>query len=124
MKRLTLDCYWGSSTKFITDDASGTVSLTFNDDEDEVAYLWGLVVEEQSRKQGLGSLLMDAAESYAREKGYEYTKLCAELRTPWIIDWYERRGYKKIDMTTYPDKEERENVVYMYKELYKINEKS
>lgn len=111
--------YWGESIKYITDDASGMISVTFDywdEDDDNVAYISSLVVSEDKRGQGIGKTLLHEAENAIRNKGYNYAKLCVEKSNEWVVDWYKREGYREVNMNGY-DEEDRKYLLWMVKDI-------
>jgi ribosomal protein S18 acetylase RimI-like enzyme len=65
-------------------------------ESDAQAYIGMLTVQPDGQRAGLGSLILHAAEQYARE----HWRACAACMTviaqrPELIDWYRRRGYQR-----------------------------
>jgi GNAT superfamily N-acetyltransferase len=55
----------------------------------------------ETRGKGLGNKLMDAAENFAKEKGYQYIR--AETLSFQAKPFYEKRGYKVFgELPDYP----------------------
>lgn len=61
------------------------------------------------RCQGYGTLLVNFAENWAREKGYTHMMLELTQPTDWVQphtkrleDWYVKRGYVQIDTKPFP----------------------
>ena len=61
---------------------------------DARAEISGLVVDERYRSQGVGPLLLDRAEQWAREKGCRTIGLRSNVVRDRAHAFYERRGYK------------------------------
>lgn len=60
---------------------------------DPMKNILGIAVSDQHRRQGIGSLLLDAAESWARDSGAECVRLISgETRTD-AHAFYQSRGY-------------------------------
>ncbi|HZI89561.1 MAG TPA: GNAT family N-acetyltransferase [Candidatus Polarisedimenticolia bacterium] len=57
------------------------------------AEVGGLVVDEEARGQGMGRALMAAAESWARERGYERLTLRSNVVRDEAHRFYQRLGY-------------------------------
>jgi GNAT superfamily N-acetyltransferase len=57
------------------------------------ADLGGIVVDEQHRGQGIGALLLAAAEQWARERGCENLQVRSNALRAEAHRFYERRGY-------------------------------
>jgi GNAT superfamily N-acetyltransferase len=63
------------------------------------AYLGMLTVKPDIQARGLGKTLMNAAEEASRQWGAEAIHLgVIQVRTS-LMEWYERRGYKKTGLT-------------------------
>jgi GNAT superfamily N-acetyltransferase len=54
----------------------------------------GLVVDERFRSQAVGRLLLDRAETWAREKGFSATSLRSNVIRDRAHAFYERQGYE------------------------------
>ena len=54
----------------------------------------GLVVDERFRSQAVGRSLLDAAEAWAREKGFSATSLRSNVIRERAHRFYERQGYE------------------------------
>jgi len=68
----------------------------------ERAYLGLLSVNPASQQKGLGSLLMNAAEEFAREQGARFMDIyIVNLRTD-LPPFYEQRGYYENGTTPFP----------------------
>ena len=92
---------WNFCTRYIIYNEHGSVQFDFVKDGYEArrdVLIWSLWVNEDARRKGIATLLMDKAEELAASHG----KRCVYLEwyrgeTPsWVCDWYERRGYKSI----------------------------
>jgi len=57
------------------------------------AEIGGLVVEDAFRGQGIGRLLVDAAESWARQRGYSRLTLRSSVVRTEAHQFYERLGF-------------------------------
>jgi len=63
--------------------------------EDEPrAEVWGLVVDERHRRQGIGEVLMRRAEAWAREAGYREVSLRSNVVRAGAHTFYHRIGYR------------------------------
>jgi GNAT superfamily N-acetyltransferase len=60
------------------------------------AEIGGLVVDEEFRGSGVGGLLMEHAEEWARSKGLEAVSLRSNVIRKDAHRFYERLGYKQI----------------------------
>jgi len=56
----------------------------------------GLVVEKQSRRRGIGRLLMEDAEAWAKEQGCSVVRLWSSAGRTEAHRFYEQLGYKNI----------------------------
>lgn len=81
---------------------TATVQLSMYEDEfgphDVTAEIYALCVNEEVRKQGYATALMDKAEEIARKNGHKAVYLYwSQLESPrWVLDWYYRRGYEAV----------------------------
>lgn len=68
--------------------------------EDDACYLGMLTVSPKAQKLGIGSYLMETAESFARnEMGVDRIFFGVIWTRTELISWYERRGYRKTGAT-------------------------
>ena len=65
-------------------------------EHDPRAELHGLVVSEERHGEGIGRALMDAAETWAREKGMDILRLRTNTVRKGAHAFYERLGYEKV----------------------------
>ena len=59
------------------------------------AAISGLVVERRSRGQGIGRLLLEAAEAWARARGYDEMLVRSPSSQESVHDFFERQGYHR-----------------------------
>lgn len=94
-EELELDGLDGEAIHFLArladGDPVGTARL--RDYGDGVAKVERVAVREPHRGEGLGERIMAAAESYAREAGYERVRLAAQVP---VVGFYERLGYEAV----------------------------
>lgn len=84
---------WGESNIIISDDAFGTVTVQFFNDEPNSAYITSLSVYSNARNKGLGKLLLHEAEKMAKERpGIDEITICCD-KNSFVYDWYIREGY-------------------------------
>ena len=102
---------WGRSFTIIENDATAVIEFTVSNDEPELAYLKGLSVHCDSRKEGLGNKMLDTAMTQAKRNGCKYAYLHAE-KDSFVFDWYKRKGFKY-----YGDAPDENGFVVMYTEL-------
>jgi len=62
-------------------------------EEDARAEVWGLVVDEQRRRQRIGEALMQAAEQWARAAGFCEVRLRSNVTRTRAHAFYQRIGY-------------------------------
>jgi ribosomal protein S18 acetylase RimI-like enzyme len=62
-------------------------------EDDTRAEVWGLVVEEQRRRQRIGEALMRRAEQWARDAGYCAVSLRSNVTCTGAHAFYRRIGY-------------------------------
>jgi GNAT superfamily N-acetyltransferase len=76
----------------------GSCTLQLNEEirPDLGPWLGDLVVDTKYQKQGIGKMLVNVAVQKAKELGFE--KLYLFAFDPAIPEYYERLGWKKIDM--------------------------
>ena len=67
---------------------------------DPLAEIWGLIVDEEERGQGIGRRLMDAAEEWARGRGLAVMGLRSRVQREGAHRFYQRLGYE-IAKTSY-----------------------
>lgn len=62
-------------------------------EDDARAEVWGLVVDEQRRRQRIGEALMRRAEQWARDAGYREARLRSNVTRTGAHAFYRRIGY-------------------------------
>jgi len=60
------------------------------------AQLEGLVVDQSCRSRGIGKLLLEAAESWARERGCREMRVLSNVLRERAHPFYHRNGYETI----------------------------
>ncbi len=87
---------------YVASDASGRVQGWVHVygrhhlESDGAAEIGGLVVASECRGKGVGRALMGAAESWAREHGYERVRLGSSILRIEAHDFYKRLGYSVV----------------------------
>jgi len=71
-------------------------ALVFFNARSDIARLYSIAVSDAARGQGLGAVLLDAAEQTARLRGSRRLRLEVSQRNPAAIRLYERHGYRRI----------------------------
>jgi GNAT superfamily N-acetyltransferase len=69
----------------------------------ERSYLGLLSVDPNRQQGGLGSLLMNAAESYCRERGAHFMDILIVNLREELPSFYRRRGYVENGTTPFPE---------------------
>ena len=64
--------------------------------EGRLAWIEGLVVAEGGRSAGTGARLLDAVETWARERGCEAMRVQSNVIRERAHTFYERNGYAKL----------------------------
>lgn len=81
-----------------TDELIGCVAVQPQDGS-TTWYISMLAIDPERQAAGLGRTLLNAAESYAAERGATNARMTViQLREP-LIAWYERRGYRRTGET-------------------------
>ena len=104
---------WGYHAIFMVEDGKGIGRVYWYDGETEVAIMDMLGVNEEYRKNGLGTTLQIIRENYALEKGFIKMTLYTDPGS-WMYEWYKRRGYVYTE-----DKNDEDGNVWMEKQLIK-----
>ena len=94
-------------TLIMTEGGEGVCSVTL-DAIRSCAMIYRLSVEKKHRRNGYGHRLLNEAKNEARRLGANVVSLAAK-KGSFMLDWYQRRGYKPV----FSDSE----FVTFYKEL-------
>ena len=70
-------------------------------DRDDVGEFQQFAVEPELQQMGIGGLMMDFIENYARKKGVKELSLNTAEQATHLIAWYEKRGYRFIEYTSW-----------------------
>lgn len=88
---------WSDFKRFLILADEGSVMLEFYDpptSDGTTAYIGSLWVNEEHRRKGIATALMDKAEELARSNKHKQVTLFWARTTPTeILEWYRRRGY-------------------------------
>jgi Leucine-rich repeat (LRR) protein/ribosomal protein S18 acetylase RimI-like enzyme len=68
---------------------------------DNVGQIEDLVVEEEYRKMGIGSRLINHMRSLAHQHGYKRIQLAADIHNDNALAFYTRRGFRKTHLNVY-----------------------
>ena len=115
IRKVRTDYWWGYSWVLMLDDGSGCVDVQF-DIWHNNGFINNLIVLEEYRKQGIGTMLVETAEEVIRNEGKPQSRLFAEKMSgrEWIIEWYKRLGYRIDDIQ---DDCDSDNVIALVKDL-------
>jgi len=103
--------HWGFSILIMGKKGECFARLYQYDDEKDVVYLDWLSVDENSRKQGVGTELQKIREEIGRKLGATTSCLWVKKDT-WMYNWYKRRGYED-----WKDNKNEDNAIWMKKTL-------
>ena len=99
---------WPNKRRFLITNEHGSVQVDMLDEPQPTyegsdrfyqAFLYALWVDEDSRKDGIATSLLDTAEECVRREGIDKVYLEWSLyESPhWVLDWYVRRGYNDVE---------------------------
>jgi ribosomal protein S18 acetylase RimI-like enzyme len=71
----------------------GRITVTMNAREADIS---GFVVTELSRRQGIGTTMIEAAEAEARRRGCTQIRLSVAKENPGALALYAGRGYERV----------------------------
>jgi predicted N-acetyltransferase YhbS len=77
-----------------TDEQQNIVGCVLLEKKKDTLYLGMLSVDPHVQASGIGKLLLQHAESFAREHQYNTITITVIDQRRELIDWYKRRGYK------------------------------
>lgn len=60
------------------------------------AWIEGFVVDERARGAGVGALLLERAEAWARERGCDAMRVQSNVLRERAHDFYQHHGYRKL----------------------------
>ena len=95
-------------TRMLIAERKGSVQVEMFDQQQDwggTAWIYGLWVEPQYRRQGKADELLTVAEDLAAQYGHKSVMLeWKEQDTPVeVLQWYLRRGYKEIQFSSAGD---------------------
>jgi ribosomal protein S18 acetylase RimI-like enzyme len=79
----------------------------------EDIYIWSLAAAPDAQKQGLGPILLDAAEVRAAQLNRKIIRLCTGDKLASLVAWYQRHGYDIERSEVLPDR----TITHMVKHL-------
>ena len=86
---------WGQTHTIVFKCGVGLVSVSIYNEEPDVAWIHGVSVIEDYRRQGIGTRILQLAEEEAVKMGAHTVKL-STLRESFMEDWYKKSGYEVI----------------------------
>ena len=86
----------------------------------EKLYLGMLTVSPTLQANGLGRLLLQAAEDYARSIHYHTITMTVITTRTELLEWYERRGYAKTGEVIPLNITERNGILNQPVEMFKL----
>jgi len=92
-----------SGTFLIVEDQSSLVGCVYVEPRGERAYFGLLSVDPARQKAGLGSLLANAAEQYARKRGARYMDILIVNLREELPAYYGKRGYVETGTAPFPE---------------------
>lgn len=100
---------WGKDYTYVEKNGNAQASMYIYWDKPDVSYIGDLYVNENIRRNGMGTKLLEAIFKKCDElKIKKCALLCSE--DSWMHDWYERIGFRKI-------KPDGSGLVWMEKQL-------
>lgn len=95
MKVIYHNCiwWWGETVKIILSSGQGTIEVQLDNSTPNIAYLSGLSVLPECRRQQFGKQLIKYATNIAIDKGKKFLQLSVEKNNEWLINWYKRLGF-------------------------------
>ena len=96
MKVIYHNCtwWWGETVKIILSSGQGIIEVQLDKSTPNIAYLSGLSVLLECRRQQLGKHLIEYATNVAIDKGKKFLQLSVEKNNEWLINWYKRLGFE------------------------------
>lgn len=88
------DWVWGKSTILLIDNC-GILDIQFQNGYC-YGYICDLKVSPERRRQGLGTALMQQAETIIKENGFNEAQLQVEKKHAFQTEWYKKLGYNVI----------------------------
>ena len=96
MKVIYHNCtwWWGETVKIILSSGQGIIEVQLDKSTPNIAYLSGLSVLPESRRNQLGTQLIAYATKVAIDKGLKFLQLTADKTNEWLVNWYKRLGFE------------------------------
>ncbi|MFC7234350.1 GNAT family N-acetyltransferase [Halosegnis marinus] len=93
------------SAEFVAERDDTVVGAIRVLEERDVPFLERLAVAPDAQGEGVGGRLFARAERYAREAGYDRVRLGTFTDHPFLLDFYESRGYERFTLWESDDHE-------------------
>ena len=94
--------HWGETVDLIAVNGVAAVKISFEDENPGVAFVSGLIVREEHRRQGWASALLEAVEHECRQRGCFRIDLETYVEPAWLEEFYIRRGFTHKTGSQYP----------------------
>lgn len=88
--------WWGETITLVVKNGCAVVEIQLDDNYPTIAFVKGLIVQEDKRREGIGTKLLRVCERVAKEEGYLFIQLTANKEQDWLVKWYESLGYRII----------------------------
>ena len=86
--------WWGETVEIILLSGQGIIEVQLVKSTPNIAYLSGLSVLPECRRQQLGKQLIEYATNIAIDKRKKFLQLSVEKNKEWLINWYKRLGFE------------------------------
>lgn len=94
---LSAEWPWGESIVVIQKQCLAILKIMLMNDEPEFAYLSSLIVSEEYRKHGHATRILKHAINLCKRSGIKEIYLfCYTDSNAWLIDFYKKMGFTKI----------------------------
>lgn len=88
--------WWGETITLVVKNGCAVVEIQFDNNYPTIAFVKGLIVQEDKRRERIGTKLLRTCERIAKDEGYLFTQLCANKEQDWLVEWYKSLGYHII----------------------------
>jgi len=90
--------------QFLVADQDGEIlGCVYLEPRGERSYLGLLAIDPGQQQNGLGSMLMDAAENHLRQRGFRFIDLNVVSLREELFGFYRRRGYVETGASPFPE---------------------
>jgi ribosomal protein S18 acetylase RimI-like enzyme len=87
------------------EQAAEYVTVRWSRQSDRVLVIHRLAVNPTKQNQGIGGKLLDYAEKFAIDNGYESIRLDSYSGNPKALRLYEKHGYRRVGQVNFPRRE-------------------